>query len=139
MGSSAAMHLGAFLGAKGEKILVCDADLEGRLSSSELNAGGARATWDQPVNVALARASIDFMNERKQETGFHPVGYLWMFRPESWARAKDRAVWLDREGLDVEVLSVADLRARIPFIDKTDDLAGATFSPRHGLFNPNLF
>jgi glycine/D-amino acid oxidase-like deaminating enzyme len=138
MGSSTAMHLGKFLSEKGDRILACDADLEGKLSSSELNAGGARATWDQPVNVALARTSIDFMRERQEETGFHAVGYLWMFRPDAWDKARARAEWLNKEGLSVEALSVSDLRSRVPFIDKTDDLAGATFSPKDGLFNPNL-
>ena len=36
------------------------------------------------------------------------------------------------------MLNVPALKNKTPFIDKTDDLAGATFSPLDGLFNPNL-
>src|SRR6185437_6777363 len=41
-------------------------------------------------------------------------------------------------GWPVEEWSVADLRARVPFIDKTEDLGGALFAPHDGLVNPNL-
>ena len=138
MGSSVAMHLGEFLRAKGAKIVVCDADLEGKLSSSELNAGGARATWDQEINVALSKASIEYFKANAAEVGFREVGYLWMFAPDKWEAAKARAAQLAKQGLGVEALSVTELQGRAPFIDKTAGLAGATFSPRDGLFNPNL-
>lgn len=135
LGSSTAMHL-ANLGAK--SIGVIDADLAGRLSSSELNAGGVRATWDQPVNVALAKESIKFLAENADSVGYRPCGYLWMFRENQWDSAKIRAEKLSKQGQEIEVLSVKELTERVPFIDKTDDLAGATFSPKDGLFNPNL-
>src|SRR5690606_17442083 len=54
-GSAVAMHL-AEMGDDG--VLVVDPDLAGARSSSELNAGGVRATWWQPVNVELCAATI---------------------------------------------------------------------------------
>lgn len=135
LGSSTAMHLAA-LGAR--SVAVLDADLAGRLSSSELNAGGARATWDQPINVSLAHDSIAFLAENAEAVGFRACGYLWMYAPAHWAAATARADHLAKQGLGVEVLNVGELQSRAPFIDKTADLAGATFSPRDGLFNPNL-
>jgi glycine/D-amino acid oxidase-like deaminating enzyme len=136
LGSSTAYHL-ALMGAK--NIAVVDADLAGRLSSSELNAGGARATWDQPLNVELARASIDFLRAHKEKTGYRECGYLWMHGPETWKAAGQRARSLQEEhGIPMEVLDVPALQRKAPFVDKTDDLAGAIFSPLDGLFNPNL-
>ena len=136
IGSSTAMHL-ANLGVKG--IAVVDADLAGRLSSSELNAGGARATWDQAINVELSRASIEYMRKEQDKFGFRPCGYLWMYNQEQWSSGKNRVVEMKRRhNIDVEILSVAELQKRVPFIDKTEDLAGASFSPLDGLFNPNL-
>jgi glycine/D-amino acid oxidase-like deaminating enzyme len=62
-----------------------------------------------------------------------------MFREEAWKAAQDRAKFMEtKHGIHVDVLDVPKLRAKTPFIDKTDDLAGATFSPLDGLFNPNL-
>ena len=136
IGSSTALHL-AKLGAK--NIAVIDADLTGRLSSSELNAGGARATWDQSINVQLSRESIAYLKSHKDKVGFRECGYLWMFSPEQWDGAQKRAKFLqEKHGISIDVLSVAQLQAKTPFIDKTEDLAGATFSPLDGLFNPNL-
>lgn len=136
LGSSVAYHL-ARLGAK--NIAVIDADLAGRLSSSELNAGGARATWDQGINVQLSRDSIQFMREHKEISGYRDCGYLWMFNNSQWQGALQRAKFLkEKHGIEVEVLDVPALQQKTPFIDKTSDLAGATFSPLDGLFNPNL-
>jgi glycine/D-amino acid oxidase-like deaminating enzyme len=62
-----------------------------------------------------------------------------MWEPSKWQGALDRVKFLkQKHGIDVDVLDVPALKAKTPFIDKTDDLAGATFSPLDGLFNPNL-
>jgi FAD-dependent oxidoreductase domain-containing protein 1 len=136
IGSSTAYHL-AKLGAK--NIGVIDADLAGRLSSSELNAGGARVTWDHPINVELARASLDFLRTDKARFGFRECGYLWLLNDQRWDSALRRVEFLNKEhGITVDVLDVSALKSRWPFIDKTDDLKGANFSPGDGLFNPNL-
>jgi FAD-dependent oxidoreductase domain-containing protein 1 len=136
LGSSTAYHL-AKMGAK--NIAVIDADLAGRLSSSELNAGGARATWDQSINVQLSKVSIDFLKANPEKTGFRSVGYLWMFQQQQWKSALQRVKFLqEKHGIELDVLDVPSLKAKTPFIDKTDDLEGATFSPQDGLFNPNL-
>jgi glycine/D-amino acid oxidase-like deaminating enzyme len=136
LGSSTAYHL-ALQGAK--NIAVLDADLAGRLSSSELNAGGARATWDQSLNVQLAHDSIEFMRQNRAIADYRDCGYLWMYEPSKWQGALDRVKLLsNHHQIEVDVLTVSALRAKLPFVDKTEDLAGATFSPRDGLFNPNL-
>lgn len=136
LGSSTAYHLAK---SGGKNIAVIDADLAGRLSSSELNAGGARATWDQDINVQLARDSIEFFRAHRDTTGYRDCGYLWMWEPAKWQAATDRVKFLKaRHNIDVEVLDVPALQSKAPFIDKVSDLAGATFSPIDGLFNPNL-
>ena len=136
IGSSTAHHLAQF---KGLSIAVIDADLAGRLSSSELNAGGARATWDQSINVQLSKDSISYFQKNRDKTGFRDCGYLWMFNQDQWPGAQKRAKFLkEKHSIEVDVLDVPALQRKTPFIDKTEDLAGATFSPGDGLFNPNL-
>jgi sarcosine oxidase subunit beta len=133
-GSAVAMHL-AEMGEDG--VVVVDPDLAGVRSSSELNAGGVRATWWRPVNVELCAATIDFMAHHRDELGFRQRGYLWLHGPGRWPDAVRHVEMQNRHGREVEVLSPAELGRRWPFIDHLDGVAGATFSPRDGLVSPN--
>ena len=134
VGSSVAWHL-ARLGAT--RVRVVDFDLEGVLSSSELNAGAVRATFGQSVNIELSKLSIEYFATVAERVGYRPVGYTWLHTPEMLADARKRRELQLQHGWQVEEWDVAELRRRLPFIDKTDDLAGAMFAPRDGLVNPN--
>jgi sarcosine oxidase subunit beta len=133
-GSATAMHL-AELG-HGD-VVVVDPDLAGARSSSELNAGGVRATWWQPVNVELCAATIDFLAEHRDEFTFREHGYLWLHGPARFREALGRIEMQNRFGREVEALAPADVARRWPFIDQLEGVAGATFSPRDGLVSPN--
>lgn len=135
IGSSVAMHLAA-LGA--ESIRVIDLDLEGTLSSSELNAGGVRATFNQPLNILASQTTIDYLAAHANEVGYRPCGYLWLQTPERMPLARQARARQREIGWEVEEWDLGELQRRIPFIDKTEDLAGAMFAPRDGLVNPNL-
>ncbi|MEE9608183.1 MAG: FAD-binding oxidoreductase [Myxococcota bacterium] len=121
-------------------VVVVDLDLAGVYASSELNAGGVRATWWQAVNIDTCRATLDFFCEHRAEFGFREQGYLWLYAD---SELYDRAVKLLRlqnsRGLGVEVVAPAELTRRFPLLDRSlDEIVGATFSPRDGLVNPNL-
>ena len=83
VGSSVAMALAE----RNLKTIAVDLDLSGRLSSSEKNAGGVRATWWQPVNIILCRASIQFYEKIAAQVGFRQKGYLWLYDDATWAEA----------------------------------------------------
>ena len=128
------------LAARGVRdVVVVDLDLAGVYASSELNAGGARATWWQPVNIATCRLTLDFFREHADEFGFREAGYLWLYDDDAlFAQARRHRDTQNREGLGVELLAPGDVLARFPIVDRhTDALVGATFSPRDGLVNPN--
>jgi sarcosine oxidase subunit beta len=133
-GSAVAMHL-AEMGA--EDVVVLDPDLAGSRSSSELNAGGVRATWWQPANVELCAATIDFFGRHRDELGFRERGYLWLYGPERWAGAREHVEMQNRFGREVELLGPAEVAERWPFIDNLEGVAGATFSPKDGLVSPS--
>ncbi len=120
-------------------ITVVDVDLAGIYAASELNAGGARATWWQPVNIATCHATLGFFREHAREFGFRPHGYLWLYDDRDlFARAREKSRLQNEFDLGVELLTPADLRERFPIVDRgLDELEGATFSPRDGIVNPN--
>jgi len=135
VGSALACAL-AERGADG--IVVVDLDLAGLYASSELNAGGVRATWWQPVNIETCRASLDFFRAHAAEVGLREHGYLWLYAdPGLWARAREKRRLQNRHGLGVEVLAPGEVWERFPLLDRArQEIVGATFSPRDGLLNP---
>jgi glycine/D-amino acid oxidase-like deaminating enzyme len=134
VGSSVAMALAE----RNLKVVAVDLDLSGRLSSSEKNAGGVRATWWQPVNIILCRASIEFYQQIAREVGFQQKGYLWLYDEATWPEALAHIELQRSLGHPIETLTAAETGRRFPEIDKLEGIAGATFSPRDGLINPNL-
>jgi len=136
IGTSLARSLAA-RGVSG--VTVVDLDLAGLYASSELNAGGARATWWQPVNVDSCRATLDFFRANADGFGFREVGYLWLYDDESlWRRSLEKRELQNARGLEVEALDPGAARERFPLLDRAmDEIVGATFSPRDGLVNPN--
>jgi sarcosine oxidase subunit beta len=120
-------------------VLVVDLDLAGLHASSELNAGGARATWWQPVNIDCCRATLDFFALHAETFGFRRCGYLWLYDDAALhAQALEKRALQNTRGLGVEALTVADVAERFPLLDRSlDELVGATFSPQDGLVNPN--
>ena len=120
-------------------ITVVDVDLAGLYASSELNAGGARATWWQPVNIESCLATLDFFRRHREEFAFRELGYLWLYdSPELFETARTKRVLQNGYGLEVELVSPGTLSARFPVLDRElQGICGATFSPRDGLVNPN--
>ena len=134
VGSAVAMALGE----RGLKVGVADIDLSGRLSSSEKNAGGVRATWWQPVNIALCRASIKYYESVREEVGFRQKGYLWLYDDATWPKAREHLAIQRELGHPIEELDAVAVKRRVPEIDRLEGIAGATFSPEDGLINANL-
>ena len=121
------------------EVCVVDLDLGGRYASSELNAGGVRATWWQEVNIAGCRDTLELFERHASELSFRQRGYLWLYDDRDlFETALERRKLQQRLGLQVEVLSAGDVGRRFPLLDRAlDEIVGATFSPRDGLVNPN--
>ncbi len=135
IGSSIAMALSES-GAKG--IAVVDCDLSGKWGSSERNAGGVRATWATPVNIALSKASIDYYEQVAAEAGFQQKGYLWLYDAAAWPQVLERIDLWNRSAGSVILLTPSEIAERFPFFDRLEGVRGAVFSPKDGLINPNL-
>ena len=120
-------------------VRVVDLDLAGVYASSELNAGGVRATWWQPVNIDTCLATLEFFGEHREEFGFRAAGYLWLYaNPDLYSQALRHRESQNARGLGVESLDPGEVGERFALLDRNlHELVGATFSPRDGLVNPN--
>jgi glycine/D-amino acid oxidase-like deaminating enzyme len=118
-------------------VVVVDLDLSGEWSSSELNAGGVRATWSQKVNLLTSKFSIEYFQTVAETIGYRDCGYLWLHRPETFQAALKAREMHVAHGWDVEILDPKEIQRRHPFMDKIDDLAGGLFGVKDGLVNPN--
>jgi sarcosine oxidase, subunit beta len=134
IGSAVAYHL---VRSGVSLVAVIDVDLEGELSSTELNAGGVRGTWTTSTNIAMSRRTIDFLAEHSEEVGYRPVGYTWLQTEESWPDAVRAQQMHEKSGWAVNVWDRTTLTEELPFLDKSSDLVGALFGVRDGLVNPN--
>jgi glycine/D-amino acid oxidase-like deaminating enzyme len=120
-----------------QDVTVVDLDLSGEWSSSELNAGGVRGTWSTPINVLTSQFSIHYFEKVAHQVGYHPCGYLWMHRPETFDAALKARETHVKHGWEVDVLDVRGIQNKVPYLDKTSDLAGALYGRKDGLINPN--
>ncbi len=135
IGSSLAYHLTR---RKSMSAALLDIDFEGKYSSSELNAGGARAEWFHRVNIELSKLTLDFLAAHPDQFGFRQKGYLWLYDKNKWKTYQRLAPLFKSLELPIEELTPSEVQRRIPYIDEISDIAGASFSPRDGIFNPNL-
>ncbi len=98
-----------------QDVCVVDLDLQGRYASSELNAGGARATWWQEVNIAACRDTIGLFRDHGEEVSYRPCGYLWLYDDaDLYRKAGERHRLQERLGLSVDLLDRAEVRRRVP-------------------------
>jgi len=135
LGSSVAWHLSR--GASGE-ITVIDLDLAGNFSSSELNAGGCRATWWHPLNVELSQFSINFYKDIADEIQFFQKGYLFLYNQTKWKIAQEKKPLYERFKVPVSYLEPQEISKHLPEFKNLKGISGGTYSPQDGLLDPHL-
>ena len=138
MGVSTAYHL-ARRGAG--RIVVVERD-DVCSGSTALASGGIRHQYANRIGVELTRQSIQTYERFEDEFGVDPNfrqhGYLILVTTEAERAQAQRNVALQQSlGVDVRLLSPDETRRRYPYL-ATDDLRGATYSPRDGYADPYL-
>jgi len=138
MGVSTAYHL-ARRGAG--RIVVVERD-DVCSGSTALASGGIRHQYANRIGVELTRQSIETYERFEDEFGVDPNfrqhGYLILVTTEAERAQAQRNVALQQSlGVDVRLLSPDETRRRYPYL-ATDDLRGATYSPRDGYADPYL-
>jgi sarcosine oxidase subunit beta len=138
MGVSTAYHL-ARLGAGRVIVLERDTVCSG---STALASGGIRHQYANRLGVELTTHSIVTYERFREEFGVDPQfrqhGYLILIATDDEMTTARRSVALQRSlGVAVELLDPAAIRTLCPYLN-TDDLLGATFTPRDGYADPYL-
>jgi sarcosine oxidase subunit beta len=138
MGASTAYHL-ARLGAGRVIVLERDTVCSG---STALASGGIRHQYANRLGVELTTHSIVTYERFQEEFGVDPNfrqhGYLILIGTADELTIARRSVALQQSlGVHVELLDAAATRALCPYLN-TDDLLGATYTPRDGYADPYL-
>src|SRR5215831_3792928 len=138
MGASTAYHL-ARLGAGRVVVLERDTVCSG---STALASGGIRHQYANRIGVELTLRSIVTYERFEEEFGVDPQfrqhGYLLLLSSEQDLAIARQCVALQQGlGVDVRLLGPSETRALCPYLH-TDDLLGATYSPRDGYADPYL-
>jgi sarcosine oxidase subunit beta len=138
MGVSTAYHL-ARLGAGRIVVLERDSVCSG---STALASGGIRHQYVNRLGIELTTHSIVSYERFEEEFGVDPNfrqhGYLILISTEDALAVAQRSAALQRSlGVEVEVLDAEATRRLCPYL-RTDDLLGASYTPRDGYADPYL-
>jgi len=117
------------------------------LEKNELTAG---STWHAAGNVPTFSSSWSIMNMQRYSAGlyrglgteadypmnYHVTGSVRLGHSRERLQEFQRVVGMGRyQGMDLEILSLGDIRSRYPFVE-THDLSGALFDPYDGDIDP---
>ncbi|HEU4371254.1 MAG TPA: FAD-binding oxidoreductase [Methylomirabilota bacterium] len=138
MGVSTAYHLAR---RRAGRVVVLERD-DVCSGSTALASGGIRHQYANRIGVELTRHGIETWERFEDEFGVDPRfrqhGYLILVTTEAEQAQAERNVALQRSlGVDVRLLSPDETRRRFSYL-ATDDLRGATYSPRDGYADPYL-
>jgi glycine/D-amino acid oxidase-like deaminating enzyme len=142
VGSSAALHLRERL--RGARVVVVERDPSYARASSRLATGGIRQQYGSPLNVAMARHSVEFyrrFDERTHTVGyagrawFRQRGYLFLADAAGAERLERRFRAQRASGAHVERWTGARAAAHVPGLE-TRDVELALFGPDDGYLDP---
>lgn len=136
VGCSAALELAR----QGNRVTLYEAHQVGRAASGR-NAGAIRAHGRHQTELALATASLErwaaLARDSDTEFYFSRDGDLVVgFTPEEEARLAHSTAAYRELGLEVELLSGADARARVPSL--SDEITVGAFCPSDAMAYPPL-
>jgi sarcosine oxidase subunit beta len=135
VGTSAAFHLAE----AGVDVLLLERD-ELASGSTSRAAGGVRAQFSDPVNIALGQRSLAAFERFAQRPGgeidLKQCGYLFLLDSAEDVADFQHGVALQNElGVPSRLLDVAEACAMSPFVN-SDGLLAAAFSPSDGHCTP---
>jgi glycine/D-amino acid oxidase-like deaminating enzyme len=132
VGSSVAFNL-LQDGFKG-RVTVMERDSSYQFASSALALGGVRQQFMSGINIGMVQYSLKVI-ARLPECDFHQRGYLFLGDGSNWEKLLHRYEIQKSLGAECELLSVDEIRKRVPEL-RCDDLQGGLFGPKDGYVDP---
>lgn len=110
-------------------------------ASTGLCAGGIRQQFGTEINTKLCMESVKIFENFKDIVGepieFIQAGYIFIAVKEDTMNNFHKNVEMQKSlGLDVHILSPAEIKEKVPFVN-IEDLAGGTFCQKDGFADPN--
>lgn len=142
IGSSIALHLRELM--PGARVVIVERDPTCARASSRLATGGIRQLYSSPLNVAMARHSVEFYRgfDHRTLAAGHPTrawfrerGYLFLADASTARRLERRYEASRRAGARVERWTRDEVRAHVPGLF-VDDVELALFGPDDGYLDP---
>lgn len=136
VGASCAYYL-AQLGAR---VRVVDRASQPATGATAKSAAGVRHQFSHPINVEMSQHSIQIFKDFELlygvDSGYRPVGYLFMPPPAQWAEWKKQVAMQRDLGVRVTTLSPKEVRKRYAGVD-TDGIAGGILGLEDGVVDPH--
>jgi len=138
MGASAAYHL-AKRGMK--NIVLLEKEEFFGTGATGRCAGGVRYQFSTEINIKLSVESLPmierFKDELRQDVNYRQCGYLLIATNEKDATKFKHNIELQNSlGVQTQLLSGDEVRARLPLMNFDDAIAG-TFNQKDGIVDPN--
>jgi sarcosine oxidase subunit beta len=135
VGTSVAFHLAE---AGADVLLVERAELSS--GSTGKAAGGVRAQFSDPLNVAIGRRSLEAFERFPERPGYeidlHTVGYVFLLDREDDISGFEASVALqNRLGVPSRFITLEEVQALSPLAG-TEGVVAATYSPSDGHATP---
>lgn len=122
------------LAERGLKVRVLEKAVAPAMGSTGKSGAGVRVQFSEATNILLSWHSIQEY-QQMPEGGYRPIGYLFLVPHNQW-RNHLKAVELQRSlGAPVEVWDLEEAQRWFDF--NTEGIAGATFGPADGVFDPH--
>lgn len=125
------------------RILVLERDPTYRAASSALSASSIRQQFSTPLNIALSRFGLDvlrhprdhFVLDAAADLGWHENGYLILAGHGGAPTLAETHTIQRRHAVDVDLLTPAELAARLPWLNLSDIAAGSLGRSGEGWFD----
>jgi len=128
----------------GARVTVLERDPTFARASSSLSASSIRQQFSTPVNIALSRASLDFLRRAHEELavgedrpalGFVEAGYLYLASAAGAETLRELHGVQAAHGADVRLLDPDDLTRRWPWLNSDDIALGSWGARGEGWFD----